>query len=338
MTTLSFNALSLELAPRESVLDCLLRHGQPIPYSCKSGMCQACLVRALSDAPEAARAGLKPALRESGCVLACQWRPEGDAVVAAVDPRAFTVAARIRELVPLNAQVFKVLLEPVDPAAMFTSRPGQYLTITNPDGIVRSYSLANDYERDGVLELHIGATTHGLFTHWLFDNARAGDVVYLRGPAGECYYDPREVDAATTPLLLAGTGTGLAPLYGIAHDALRRGHHGPILLFHGGHAPDRLYYVDALRELAGAHANFHYYPCVREAPTPTPMPDAAVHVGSIESVMESVLDADAAARALAYLAGAPSVVLLLRKKLFLKGLRRNRIHADPFAERFVQAS
>jgi NAD(P)H-flavin reductase/ferredoxin len=333
MATLSFNAHPLELRPRESVLDCLLRNGQPIPYSCKSGMCQACLVRALSDAPETARAGLKPALREAGCVLACQWRPEGDAVVESVDPRAFTVEARVRELIPLNAQVLKVVLEPVDPAAMFASRPGQYLTITNPDGVVRSYSLANDFERDHVLELHIGATTHGIFTHWLFDNARTGDVVYLRGPAGECYYDPREVDSATTPLLLAGTGTGLAPLYGIVHDALRRGHRAPINLFHGGHSVERLYYRDALRELEREHANFRYYPCVREASAQDPA--EGLHVGALETVVESVLDGDITARTRAYLAGAPAFVLLLRKKLFLKGLRPDHLHADPFAERFV---
>jgi ferredoxin-NADP reductase len=332
MAILSFNTLSLELRPRESVLDCVLRHGQSIPYSCKSGMCQACLVRALSAVPETAQAGLKPALRERGCALACQWRPEGDAAVVSIDPREFTTAARIRELVPLNAQVLKVVLEPLEPGAMFATRPGQYLTIANPDGVVRSYSLASDYERDHVLELHVGATTHGLFSHWLFDTAQAGDVLYLRGPAGDCYYDTRVVDA-TTPLLLAGAGTGLAPLYGIVRDALRRGHQGAIQLFHGGHTRERLYYVDALRDLAREHRNFRYYPCVREAPA-----DAAsetLHLGAVEAVLESALSNDAIARTHAYLAGAPAFVLLLRKRLFLKGLRPDHIHADPFAERFV---
>jgi NAD(P)H-flavin reductase len=250
-----------------------------------------------------------------------------------VDPRAFTVEARIRALIPLKPQVIKVLLEPVDPVALFAARPGQYLTIANPDGVVRSYSLANDFARDQILELHIGATTHGLFTHWLFDNARPGDAVYLRGPAGECYYDPREIDAATTPLLLAGTGTGLAPLYGIVHDALRRDHRAPIHLFHGGHTVDRLYYMDELRALEREHANFHYYPCVRAAAAQDPV--EGLRVGALEAVVESVQGGDITARTLAYLAGAPAFVLLLRKKLFLKGLRPDHLHADPFAERFV---
>ena len=61
---------------------------------------------------------------------------------------------------------------------------------------------------------------------WLGTEARPGEAVRLQGPVGECFYVPGQPEQ---PLLLAGTGTGLAPLYGIVRDALAAGPHRPHL-------------------------------------------------------------------------------------------------------------
>lgn len=214
---------------------------------------------------------------------------------------------------------------------MFSCRAGQYLTLINPAGIARSYSLANDPEVDGYLELHIANTAHGSFTQWLFSSAAAGDLLHLRGPAGDCYY--AENDAGDHPLLLAGTGTGLAPLYGIVRDALRKGHTEPITLLHGGRTLAQLYLVDALQALAGTHANFRYIPCTIEDSH-----RADMQTGTVEQVLESQLDLKALSQTRVYLCGAPDFVHALRKRLFLKGARAANIHCDPFTERKVVPS
>lgn len=336
MPTLKFKDLNLPLKPYESVLDCLLRHGEALPYACKAGMCQACLIRAVDcEASEESRKWIKPELQARGFTLACQWVPDGDVAAALPAVEDFALKVRLLELTALNARVLRVQLALCDPAAKFTCLPGQYVTLTNPAGVSRSYSVANDYTRDGTLELHISSTSHGLFTQWLFQQARPADFLYLRGPSGSCHY--RADDGDEFHLLLAGNGTGLAPLYGIACDALRRGHRGPITLIHGGRSADQLYMVDELRALAAQYDNFHYLPCVREGTAAD-----AFQRGDVEQVLEQNVAAlgksASLAQSRAFVCGAPELVHALRKRLYLLGLRSANIQCDPFTERTATPS
>lgn len=333
MTTLKFKDRDLPLKPYESVLDCLLRHGEALPYACKAGMCQACLIRAVDcEASEESRKWIKPELQARGFTLACQWVPEGDVKAALPAVEDFAQKVKLLELSALNERVLKVQLALCDPGARFTCRPGQYVTLTNPEGVSRSYSVANDYALDGSLELHISSTSHGLFTRWLFTQARPGDLLYLRGPTGSCHY--RAEDGDELPLLLAGNGTGLAPLYGIACDALRRGHRGPITLIHGGRSKSQLYMIEELRALAEQHGNLRYVPCVQEKAAA-----GDIHVGEIEQVLEQHVTALGKsvnlAQAHAFVCGSPDLVHALRKRLYLLGLRAANIQCDPFTERTV---
>jgi CDP-4-dehydro-6-deoxyglucose reductase len=333
MSTLKFKDLNLPLKPYESVLDCLLRHGVAVPYACKAGMCQACLVRAVDcTASEESRKWIKPELQERGFTLACQWVPDTDVGAALPTVEDFAHKTRLLRLSPLNETTLKVELELCDPGARFTCRPGQYLTLTNPDGVSRSYSVANDHAVDGTLELHVSRTSHGLFSGWVFNAARPGDQLYLRGPAGSCHYGA--VDDAQQPLLLAGNGSGLAPLYGILRDALRAGHQGPITLVHGGRSAAQLYLVDQLAELASTHGNFTYLPCVREQPAQ----GAIRQLDIAQAVQQAVKAQGTAQRQRAFVCGSPALVHDLRKQLYLLGLRATNILCDPFTERPVAAN
>ena len=154
----------------------------------------------------------------------------------------------------------------------------------------------------------------------------------MRGPAGTACYRTPEHDAA--PLLLAGTGAGLAPLYALLHAALADGHRGPIHLCHGGRRPEHLYYTAELQQLAAQHANFHYHRCIIDAPA-----GGDYCRGRLEHGVDTVLDALAQdshpARMLAWLSGAPNYVYSQRKRLYLRGLRAANIHCDPFTERHI---
>ncbi len=333
MPQVTFDAGSFSLNANESVLDCLLRNKRQIPYACKAGACQACLVKAVDCTPTSkACNGLKQTLQAGGYALACQWVPDADVQVTlpGLDEAASEVL--ISSLDMLGPDILRVRLAQVAGRSLFQSRPGQYLNLINPAGVSRSYSIANDAAADGFLELHVANTTQGIFTRWLFTEAKRGDRLHIRGPAGDCFYVK---DAAQDfPLLLAGTGTGLAPLHGIVHDALRQQHKGPITLLHGGRSADRLYYVNELQVLERQHAAFSYQPLSLAAPGA----DSRVRQGDLAETALASLDPARLADTRVFLCGAPDFVQQLRKKIFLKGVKSSHIFCDAFVTRPVASA
>jgi NAD(P)H-flavin reductase len=300
----------------ESVLDGLLRQGVNVPHSCRAGACQSCLMRAeRGEVPTKAQVGLKETLKAQGYFLACACRPENALEVAGAGAE-LRVPARITSLERLSDSVLRVRLRPEE---RFEYRAGQYVSLLRADGLARSYSLAS-LPHEEELELHVRRVDGGLMSGWLFDAARLGDVLDLQGPTGECFYVPGRPEQ---PLLLAGTGTGLAPLYGVVRDALAQGHTGPIWLFHGAVEASGLYLVEELRALQSRYSQLRYRPSVLRGPE-----RIGVSVGALDGLLKEACPRPVGWRA--FLCGAPDLVLSLRKKLFLAGLSLKEIHADAF--------
>jgi NAD(P)H-flavin reductase/ferredoxin len=322
MPTISYNDRQFPLAPNETVLDALTRNDVAVPHSCKAGACQSCLVRATAGAaPAHAQQGLKPSLRAQGYFLACQAKPTADLTVAPADGVLTRAPAVVRRVDKLGANVARVILK-CD--ANFDYRPGQFLHLVRPaDGLSRSYSLASfGPDRHDHLELHVRKIAGGAMSTWLHDDVAPGESVEIHGPAGDCFYTPGQPDQ---PLLLVGTGTGLAPLYAIAHDALHQGHTGPIHLYHGAVDANGLYHVDELRALAAQYPNVAYVPCVMNATDPQ---DASLRVGDLQQTV--LADHPKLAGFRIFLCGHPTLVQSLRKRCFLAGAKMKDISSDAF--------
>ena len=210
--------------------------------------------------------------------------------------------------------------------ALLQYYPGQYMTLINPDGVARSYSTANNLSLDGYMEFHISLAKDGQFSGWLFSTAETGDTIHLRGPLGDCFYS--NTSNESFPILLAGTGTGLAPLFGIINDALDQEHQGNIMLFHGGRSIEQLYYIEELKALAEKHPQLQYFPCTKESSE-----IENEFTGTLEDVIAANTDPSDLSRMRIYLCGGPDTVNSLRKTLFLKGAASSRIFCDPFLER-----
>jgi len=318
MPRLTFEAHGYELRENESVLECLTRHGVTVPHSCKSGICQSCMMRAVHGVPTAeAIKGLKQTQQADGYFLACSCVPQVDMEVTLDAPELFLVPATVQSLVKLNSKITRVRLQPAQP---IDYRPGQFVNVRRDDGLIRSYSLASVPQQDDYLELHVQRNAGGQMSGWIHDQLKAGDTLQVSTPRGECYYRPGALDL---PLLLIGTGSGLAPLYGVIRDALRSGHRGPVWLFHGSRARNGLYLVDELQALAERHKNFRYVRCL-----------------SGEPEVDGFVSARADAAALqqhpnlknwrVFLCGHPDMVKASKRNAFLAGAALRDIQADAF--------
>jgi ferredoxin-NADP reductase/ferredoxin len=310
-----------ELEHGESVLGCLLRHGIDIPYFCRSGVCQTCVMKTTQAVPAAAQIGLKVSQKQLGCFLACVCKPESDITVERCEALR-TYPSRITAVETITADVLRVTLER---PAEFDGQAGQFIQLARPgDKLMRPYSIAS-LRGQSLIELHVALLPGGQMSQWL--RQAQGEAIEFRGPVGDCIYVTGEPER---PLLLAGTGTGLSPLLGVVREALAAGHRGEILLIHGARNRDALYAWAELAAMAASAPQLTVMGSVLEAL------DSTSSAGTRSAIEQAPID-ELAARAAAklgtarvYLAGNPERVQRMRKQLYLQGVPLARIHADPF--------
>lgn len=141
-------ARTIEALPGETILAAALREGVGYPHGCQRGRCGACKsrlvqgdVEMLSHSPFV----LEAPERQEGLVLACRAVPTSDVnvcwteAVSALPPMApidSIVVAR-HEIAP---QIQRLVARPTRPLSFL---PGQYVNVTLPDGLTRSYSPAS---------------------------------------------------------------------------------------------------------------------------------------------------------------------------------------------------
>lgn len=321
MAYICFDGDRHETRTGESVLETLERVGAQIPNACRSGVCQSCLMRARAgNVSPAAQIGLKDTLREQDYFLACQCKPEDDLeIVLANEDVMGEVPVKLTSVDLLSPSVMRVTLEPEQ---TFDYRRGQFINLIREDGLRRSYSLSGCAQSGNVLELHVRHIPGGAMSEWLMQGENR-QRLRIQGPHGSCFYVAGKTDQ---PLLLIGTGTGLAPLHGIVCEALAAHHSGPIHLYHGAVNEDGLYLVDHLRALEENHPNLHYTPCVLDRTNPAT--SAKVAVGPVDEVGFGNHTNLKGWRS--YFCGDPGLVNRMRKRAYLAGSSLTDIYTDAF--------
>lgn len=122
-------------------------------------------------------------------------------------------------------------------------------------------------------------------------------------------------------MLLAGTGTGLAPLIAIAKDAIKQQHKGQITLIHGGSTENDLYYVEELTALADKYENFQYENCVLKSRTGFP---------EIPIDKKMLMHLKSSSTTQVYVCGPKETIQKLKTKAFLAGVPSSSILSDAF--------
>ncbi len=303
---------------QESVLDCLTAHDVEIPSSCRSGICQTCLMRATKGkVPASAQSGLKNTLVAQNYFLACSCYPNVDLEVTLPAQGTIKFSAVVVELNPLSTEVVCLKLS-LDKDLEY--KAGQFINLFKDKNTSRPYSLASVPEIDEHLQLHVRKLPDGLVSQWVHGELKVGDVVEISAAAGDCFYVP---DISNNNLLLMATGTGLAPLYGIIRDALLQGHKGGIKLYHGSNTAESIYFKEELVSLSNQHKNFIYKPCVSGNNVPKGFSAGRVNEVALNE------NQDLAGWSV-FLCGHPEMVANAKRDSYLAGASMNNIYADPF--------
>ncbi|MGI1679046.1 MAG: 2Fe-2S iron-sulfur cluster binding domain-containing protein [Cellvibrionaceae bacterium] len=320
--TVKYAGESIVVSVGESLLDAVLRRDIELPHSCCNGICQTCLVKITEgDIPEVSQLGLKENQKKQNLALACQLKPIAD---LSAQPASHTnkLEAIVVGHELISADVLRLRLE-----GTVNWLPGQYANLWKNDKAGRPYSIAS-LTQEGFLEFHIKRHDQGDVSQWLHDYVTIGQRIIMSNPLGACSYGE---EMKQKPLLLLGVGTGLAPLYGVAREALRMNHKEEIHLYIGEKTQQGLYLTGELFQLDQDHKNFQYYPIVRDQKIIPEKQDKNSSLFLSGDIVEIIKNRYPSLQEwCVFICGSPMLVRKLQRHCFMNGASISNIHTDPF--------
>jgi len=117
---------------------------------------------------------------------------------------------------------------------MEKAKPGQFVMVRCGDECVLPRPFSIHRANDGKIALWIAVWVDGKGTQWL-SQRQVGDTIELVGPLGNGY----EIQPASHKLLLLAGGVGIAPLYFLAQEAIKKS--CSVTLIHGASREINLY-------------------------------------------------------------------------------------------------
>ena len=306
----------IALQDGESVLEGIVRSGYSVPNSCRSGVCQNCKMISEDDIPTSAKKGLKRTQQEQGYFLSCCCHPKESMVVKlAPAPKEYQATVITKQFLSDDVLILRVSKE-------FDYRPGQFISIKNPIGESRCYSIASHNELNHYIELHVRVIEGGAVSHWLNNDLRVSDSVTIMDALGDCFYS---VEDKENPLFLCGIGTGFAPLYGILQDALFHGHKGKIHVLLGAKTGDGFYYSGLLPKLRSSQVLIHQVALNLDEKDNRSCFQADIYRYAEKFVPDF-------SQSQVYLCGAETFVQKMRKVCFMAGTPMQNIASDAFIQ------
>lgn len=316
MPVIKYNGQSFEGHESETILDCLIRNGQTIPYSCRGGVCQSCTLKTISGADSVAQKGLSVSKIASGLFLSCQQRLTKDfEVTKPAESNNLTIG----EVLTQNRVSLSVVIITVRLETPLNYHAGQFVNLVRDDNLSRSYSLASK-SNEQIVEFHVRKVLDGTMSQWLYNTDLVGKKIHINGPIGECYLTQ---EMFNDDLLLVGVGTGLAPLVGIINDALSRGFKNKIKLYHGGLTIESLYLIEDLKCLENKFDHFSYIPVYLKGDER----DGFTKGDLIEILKNSFIDKLSTT---VMVCGDPDLVKKIKQTVFMKGVSSKKIFSDSF--------
>lgn len=306
----------------ETILQAAERQGVALRHGCTLGGCGACQARLLQGRVdyEDWPMGLSEEDARSGQALLCQARALDDLLIDTANdpgwPEPRRAQARVRAVAALSPQVAHLQLELDEDGLHYL--PGQYMDIVLPDGGRRSFSMASP-PQGGRVDFHVRRIPGGLFTEGVLGTLAPGDTLDVEIPLGRFRYhgeDGREI-------LMAATGTGLAPLKAMLQALMDDTDCPPVHLYWGVREPAELYLADEIARWGERLYEFRFTPVLSRP--------GAAWSGRRGHVQDAIAQdhADLSAHAV-YLCGSPAMVSQARERLRLLGASAEHLYCDAF--------
>jgi ferredoxin-NADP reductase/ferredoxin len=309
------------------VLEAALKRGVSLRYGCRRGRCSSCKYRVLkgdTDRGAASPYCLSEMEREEGWALLCCATPLSDLVIVdqfagggrekqVLVPQEFKAVVTIASKLSRSLWQLRLSLE-----RGIEFYPGQFieLQVPNSPGQWRAYSIANSPLCDRAIELIVKEIQGGAFSGSL-SSLSPGKECTLRGPYGSSYL--RDGDS---PVLLVGTGSGIAPLLSILRHAEDVQDPREFLLVYGAKSIAEVPFADQFDHLKRQLRQFDYVLAL-SADSTRPQSNRRV-----TTLLQHLID-DASCYD-AYLCGRPDMCDSVALLLEAKGLNDERMFVDRF--------
>jgi ferredoxin-NADP reductase/MOSC domain-containing protein YiiM len=250
-------------------------------------------------------------------------RPSGGPPPAWPGFRPLRVASVDREA----ANVVSLSIEQTDGAPLPSALPGQFLvlrlhTTSNGPMLLRNYSLSG-VPGARTYRVSVKRETNGVVSSYLYDHARAGDILEVSAPRGDFILRPGD-----GPVVLLSAGIGATPVLAMLHSLASAASHREIWWIYGARNRAEHPFAKESRELLHTLVNSRSH-IVYSKPDSEDAP--GVDYDSVGHLDTPLLDRLAVARnADFYLCGPPSFLKQLTQGLKTWGADPKRIHAEVF--------
>jgi len=237
---------------------------------------------------------------------------------------------RVRRIEPDTAEASIVSFEvPDDLRAVFGFTQGQYLTLrTTIDGqdLRRSYSICAGVD-DGELRVGVRKVKGGVFSNWINEQLKPGDVISVMAPQGR-FFVPIEPGARRHHVGIAG-GSGITPILSIMKTVLAREPLSRFTLIYGNRMLRSTMFKEELEDLKNRYmTRLVLHHVFSDDPTDAPLNMGLINRDKVAEFLASVLPASNIDQV--YICGPFQMNDEAEAALLAAGVPQGRIHIERF--------
>ncbi|GGY62967.1 hypothetical protein GCM10011613_03180 [Cellvibrio zantedeschiae] len=158
-----------------------------------------------------------------------------------------TLPSRIDSIEFVAQDIARIVLR-LPPNNSFSCLAGQYINIIGPTGAHRSYSIANNFNSEGKIELQVRKIANGIMSQYWFNAAQVSDLLRFNGPHGTFFFRSKK----ERRIIFLATGTGIAPVKSMVEQFEQN----PMLvkdkiieIYWGNRTPEEFYWEPNFRKI-----------------------------------------------------------------------------------------